>query len=760
MNLSLAPAGGWFVWAIAAVLVIFLTWSAYKERLKPGGPFTRGARIGFGLRMVALLLTLFAALRPSMVLTVKRERPALLLFQLDKSRSMTLSDEAGGRSRWDVATELVKQVDEEVKRIGPPLEAAYQSFDTTIADLQPDKPPKPEGPATAVGNALNDGPAKLGSGRVASVYMLSDGASNEGAPPLAAAQKLKALRVPVNVVAFGSAAPGDGPPDIAVKDFIAGPTVFVKNQLQVKATVTARGFPGKKLTAQLFEEGRAEPVASAQFDAPENGQPHALNNLAYIPEKPGETRLTLKIVPQEGELTVTNNETGTYINVLKGGLNVLYVQGPAFSWEYRFLARALDASPDIRVDLVVLRKPASLNEGDIDEALLAPGKYDVYIIDAPASVLTPTQIQKLATNVERGAGLLMLGGRLSYGGGAWANTPVSSILPVEIPANAGQDEPDGGLKIEPTNAAAESFITRVGPTPADSARMWQALPPIPGAHQFGAVKPNAAILLETSDKKPLLVSQDLGRGRSLAFGGETWVWPRGSVMPGANQDHALAHRRFWRQTILWLAHKENQDESPVKLTLDQRRVDQGGRVEFSIQARNAKGEPIPGVSFETKVTKVEQPGAAVVESAPDAQKKDAPGAAAAESVDVFVQGSEARGTYVAKGTSGEYRITVTGKANGQTIGEDSARFLVSQSDKELEAPTADPNLLAAIATATGGKVMKPEELIKELKTMDLRQFSEFESQEEYRLWDNWSMLLAFVGVISLEWIVRRKMGMV
>jgi len=758
MNLSVTPAGGWLVWSLAALMVIGLTYSAYKERLKPGGPFTRGARIGFGLRMVALLLTLFAALRPSMVLTVKRERPALLLFQLDKSRSMSLSDEAAGRSRWDVASEIVKQVDQEVKRIGPPLEAAYQAFDTSISDLQPDKPPKPDGAETALGTALNDGPAKLGGGRVASVYLLSDGANNSGSPPLAAAQKLKALRVPVNVVAFGSAAPGDGPPDVAVKDFIAGPTVFVKNQLQVKATVTARGFPGKKLTAQLFEEGRPEPVATTQFDAPEKGQPFALNNLAYIPEKPGETRLTLKIVPQEGELTLTNNETGTYVNVLKGGLNVLYVQGPAFSWEYRFLARALDASPDIRVDLVVLRKPASLSEGDLDESRLAQGKYDVYIIDAPASVLTPTQIQKLATNVERGAGLLMLGGRLSYSGGAWANTPVAGILPVEIPANAPQNEPDGGLRIEPTNAAAESYVTRIAPSPAESARLWQALPPIPGAHQFGNVKPNAAILLETADKKPLLVSLDMGRGRSLAFAGETWVWPRGSVMPGTTQDHAQAHRRFWRQTILWLAHKENQDENPVHLTLDQRRVDQGGRVEFSAQARNPKGEPIPGISFETKVTKVEPANPAAVESAPDAPKQ--PAAASAEPVDVFVQGSEARGSYIARGASGEYRVTITGKVNGQAIGEDSARFLVTQSDKELEAPTADPNLLAAIATATGGKILKPEDLLKELKSIDLRQFSEFESQEEYRLWDNWPMLLAFVAVISLEWIVRRKMGMV
>jgi hypothetical protein len=754
MNFSINPIGGWLVWSPAAFLVIFLSYVSYRDRMRAGGTRTLTARICFGLRLFALLLTLFAGLRPSLVMSVKRERPAMLLFQVDKSRSMTLSDQAAGRSRWDIATEVLKKVDEEIKRIGPPLEATFQSFEGAVSDYDPNKTTKADGSETAIGTALTDGPARLGSGRVAAMFVLSDGGSNAGPPPMTAAANLKALRIPVNVVTFGSATPDEGIRDIAVKDMISGPTVFVKNQLQVRATVTAQGFAGRKLTAQLFEEDSPQPVASTQFDAPENGKPFAIRDLAYIPEKPGETKLTLRISPQDGEVTTTNNETGTYVTVLKGGLNVLYVQGTAFSWEYKFLSRALDSSPDVRVDLVILRKPASLNDGDLDDALLEPGKYDVFIIDAPVSVLTPTQIQKLAANVQRGAGLLMLGGRLSFAGGGWANTPVAGVLPVEIPLGMGQNEPDGGLKIVPTNAAAESYITRIAADGSESDRLWRSLPPIPGAHMFDQVKPNAAILLETEDRKPLLVSQDLGRGRTLAFAGETWVWPRGSVLPGATQDHALAHRRFWRQTILWLARKENQDENPINLVLDQRRIPRSGRLEFSANARDAKGDPLAGVTFRTRIEPIAPANAPLVpEPGKDAAKPS-------ESASVFVQGSEARGNYIARGEPGEYRLTVEGIVNGQPIGEASARFLVSQEDRELEQPTADPALLASIAATTGGKVLTPESLIKELASIDLRQFSEFESQEEFRLWDNWPLFLIFVATISLEWIVRRKAGMV
>jgi len=750
MSFSVNPIGGWLVWTPAAFLVIYLTYLAYRDRIRANKAKSGSARLCFALRMLALTMTLFAGLRPSLVMTVKRERPAMLLFQVDKSRSMTLSDQAAGRSRWDIAVETLGKVDEEIRRIGPPLEATYQNFDSAVSDYAIDEQTKPDGSETALGTALADGPARLGSGRVAAIYLLSDGASNSGQPPMTVATNLRALRIPVNVVTFGSATPDEGLRDIAVKDLIAGPTVFVKNQLQVRATVTSQGFAGRKLTAQLFEEDSPQPVASVQFDAPENGKAFDIRNLSYIPEKPGETKLTLKISPLDGEITTANNEIGTYVNVLKGGLNVLYVQGPAFSWEYRFLARALDASPDIRVDLVVLRKPASLNDGDLDNSLLEPGKYDVFVIDAPVSVLTPTQIQKIATNVQRGAGLLMLGGRLSFSGGGWANTPIAGVLPVDIPLGMAQSEPKGGLKIVPTNAAAESYVTRVASDPAESDRIWRSLPPMEGAHVLGQVKPNAAILLETEDRKPLLVSQDLGRGRTLAFAGETWVWPRGSVIPGSTQDHALAHRRFWRQTILWLARKENQDENAINLVLDQRRIPRGGRLDFTAFARDAKGDPVPGVSFRTRIEPVK---AGELPVDPGDSKP-------AESASVFVQGSEARGNYIARRDPGEYRLTVEGVVNGQSIGEASSRFLVSQEDRELEQPTADPALLAAIAATTGGKVLTPENLVKELTSIDLRQFSEFESQEEFRLWDNWPLFLMFLATVSLEWILRRKAGMV
>ena len=58
---------------------------------------------------------------------------------------------------------------------------------------------------------------------------------------------------------------------------------------------------------------------------------------------PGEHKITLEAVVQPGELVTTNNELSTFVNVLKGGLNVLYIEG-ALRVEQKFIRLALDSS--------------------------------------------------------------------------------------------------------------------------------------------------------------------------------------------------------------------------------------------------------------------------------------------------------------------------------------------------------------------------------------------------------------------------------
>jgi hypothetical protein len=232
-----------------------------------------------------------------------------------------------------------------------------------------------------------------------------------------------------------------------------------------------------------------------------------------------------------------------------------------------------------------------------------------------------------------------------------------------------------------------------------------------------------------------MLSIETGRGRVLAFGGETWVWARASDLGLA------AHRKFWRQAILWLCHKEDQGDNQIKLKLDSRRIAVGQKVDMTVTARDAKGQPLTDVKYEAKVTREGADGKS-------------------EPVALFPQADEARGSYPALGEPGTYKVTATATRNGQTLGTDSARFLVYQDDQEMENPAADRALLRQIATTTGGEPLAPEDLDKYLKSLSGKMVSEFVTQSEHKVWDNWPFLLTFAALLTLEWWLRKRHGWV
>ena len=123
------------------------------------------------------------------------------------------------------------------------------------------------------------------------------------------------------------------------------------------------------------------------------------------------------------------------------------------------------------------------------------------------------------------------------------------------------------------------------------------MPPILGTNRFGEPKKGAEILAQTGgpNPEPLMLAWRSKGGRVIAYGGDTWVWAR------ASEEGRLAHRKFWRQVIFWLSHKENESENQVKLNLDRRRISVGEKVELTVTARDAKGSPLTGVTYETKV---------------------------------------------------------------------------------------------------------------------------------------------------------------
>jgi len=738
MSLSFDPIYSWYLIAFIAVFVTGATLWAYTFRLRG----TKGAWRWFALslRLLALLLCFLAALRPSVVIQEKKKQAAALVLMVDDSKSMQFNDEAGGKSRWAAAQETLLQAKQVAKNFGPELAVKYYRFSSNLReDPKPgEAKEEPTGIETALGGALIEAVKRQAGTQIAALVVLSDASNNAGINPLVAARRLQSQQVPITSVGFGSPTAGANSKDIAIRDFSTSPSVFVKNQLQINGSLLVRGFPNQPIDVELLVDGTS--VAKTTVQAPAGSDLVKLKGLKYIPQTQGEKLVTLRVKPKDLELIKTNNESSTFVNVLSGGLNVLFVQGPSWSWEYKYWYRSVTSSPDIQGEAVTVRKPASGESGELNNDLFAPGKFNVYVLsDVPANFLTSRQQQMLAHAIENeGAGLMMLGGRFSFGPGLWGSTPVARLLPVGIHPQDGQLEPKDGIRFDPQVSGLENYLFQIASTREASKQIWNALPPMTGTNRFGPAKPNAMILARSGDAKgePVMIAGEPGKGRVIAFGGETWVWARES------EQGIAAHRRFWRQVTFWLAHKEDEGADKIKLALDRRRLSRGETLGFTVTARDAKNQPIPNLTYQATVTSMDE-------------KKPTE-----EPVNVYAEGEAAKGSFPILGQPGVYRVTVTAKRNGTEVGRDSSRYLVFQDDREMENPAAELESLKQIAETSGGQFLPAEELPKYLKSLIGKSFSESLTQIEHKLWDNWPFFMIFTFILTLEWWIRKRHGWV
>ena len=111
------------------------------------------------------------------------------------------------------------------------------------------------------------------------MVLLSDGAQRAYAPrdlpPQTAAARLKHLGYPLFTFPLGQSRGLGEAQDVAVKDLVVSPTVFVKNELAVSGQVRVDGYVNVDIPVRvLFETapGKMEVVAQQTIQATADGQ--------------------------------------------------------------------------------------------------------------------------------------------------------------------------------------------------------------------------------------------------------------------------------------------------------------------------------------------------------------------------------------------------------------------------------------------------------------------------------------------------------
>ncbi len=707
------------------------------------------------LRGASILAVLFVMLRPTLVYTTKTPLAASVLMLLDLTRSMTVPDEVNGQTRYEAMQRTLNDSRDAVKKLSERFNVKAYGFDRVVRPLEVSDgkialPATPEGRETAIGQSLDTVLRQEAGERILGVFLLSDGAQRALPPndllPQQAANQMRSRGEPLWTLRVGLSKGLGQARDLAVKQLMANDQVFVNNEMTIRGRVRVDGFVNKPVSVRLlFEKSpdKLEPVAIEEITAKEDGEEVPFE-FQYAPDQPGEHKLTVEVVEQPGELVTTNNRVSTFVNVLKGGLRVLYLDCFPPRVEQNFLRRALDASPDIHVDpfLINPQHKAETRPSDLAERL-KPGQYEVYILgDLDSTAFLPDELKDLATAVSRGAGLIMLGGFHSFSPGGYAETPLAEVLPVAT--NRLQRQPfdspprtdahiGGPVKMVPTKISQGHFTMLLSRDLEKNRALWAALPPLEGANKFGELKGLASVLAESEKKEPLLVAHPYDRGRVMAFAGDsTWRWQM--------QGHATEYKRFWRQVVLWLARKDQSQEGNVWIELPQRQFQRGRRVEFSVGVMAPTGEIVNDGNGEAIVT------------LPDGSR---------EKVELTQIRGQLGGSIRETSQTGDYTLEATVSQTGAVLGAARARFVVIEQDLELDNASADAGVMDSLAAMTGGKSLAPEELPQALEQLGVQGESLVETSEvKQNLWDTWPLMLTLVGLLGLEWYLRKRWGLV
>jgi hypothetical protein len=784
-GVSLDFAHPWPAWAWVGIAVAcFAIALASYWRLE--GKRTPRAVLGV---LRALLLVLLAVLisGPQLVRPQERVEQDWVVFLADRSASMNVADagETPGlpRTRDAQLNEVFAAHAPMLGKLASDRNALFLGFDGQVFDLRTSQPAPGEplavnvtaaqGQRTLVSAALEQTLRRMAAKPLAGVVLLSDGRSAD-VPGRALLRQFEARGVPIFPVPLGSSQPL---PDLAVTRTESPAVAFVGDVIPVNVDIESLGAAGEtlrqsarvelvdELTGRVLDERRIEigPVG-------DSGEQTAANvTLLSTPEGAGEVRWVVRVTPDGPDLSPENNERTLQITVSERPLRVVYFDGYP-RWEYRFIKNLLARERFMRTSTLLLASDRRYVQ-DGNEVLASIPRtqqewnaFDVIIIgDMRPGLFSTEQLTQIRRVVgERGAGLLWIGGP-GPTPGAWRNTPLADLLPFALPggqeSTSSSDTIDAWLDpvvMSPGPAAQRYGVLLLSgdpltPWPEDMTDPTLGWPMLRWAQRINPllVKPTAEVLAYATsvgagvpERAPLVLTMRYGAGRVVYVGtDETWRYRygRGEVLP----------ERFWIPVVRLLARESlGRVDSGAALTLSPQRSVVGQQV--GIELRLIDQDLADRRARTIDIVIAPEAHSAAAGETSDALRMTLSGGDGGgeqgDSMPTF------RGSWVPTQPGQFVLRAVDPSLAGLDI---SARAEVTLPDDELRIPQSDHGALAALAAATGGKVLAPADFGTLAELLPNRELRIVGTPEVETLWDKPAILFLLLLLLTLEWVGRR-----
>jgi len=644
--------------------------------------------------------------------------------------------------------------------------------------------------STVLEKILDDTPSE----ELAGVLMLSDGRNNGRASLDPVGQRYGLQGVPIcGVVVGGSRVPRD----VAIADVEAPESVFLGDKVRVNVTVRVTGARGNSVRFTMSGTPDGETVTNAliggemvldeeQIDVFTDNYTRELR-MTHEPKSHGIRTYTLRADVLDGELFTTNNTWQVDVAVSDDRTNVLLVDGKP-RWEFRYL-RNLFFGRDKSVHLQYLLEepdraggvtlnplpPASASRkfGDAESGSLPVSRdewrmFDMIILgDVSARMLTPEVLADIRHCVtERGAALVVIAG-MHHMPRTYDEEMLREMLPVDYKMQLGEARNLVRLesRLKMTAAGKAHPVMQQSDSYSENEVIWDEMQELSWRFPVLEVKPGADVLAyaepigkgvlasdnesvdvssageqldeETLERarNSLVVVQNYGRGKIMMLNfDQTW---RLRYKIGDTY-----HHRLWGQVMRWgVGEKLRAGEDHLRLGTDKLTYTPGQtpRVLARVTASNFVG--VTDAELDVSVSH----GGKEVARVKPAYREDSHGM-----YEVPIPPCTEPGRY-------EVVLKRTDRGRKDTV-ETAFMVVMAERSVELGDVTATREDLGLLARLSGGQVFGPDRAGELWDGFGEGRKSVLERHER-TLWDRPWILFLLLGLLTTEWVLRKRGGL-
>jgi len=685
-------------------------------------------------KVLIVLLLILAYFDPVRTVIQKPKKDKKIMVLVDSSSSMDCKDEPGV-SRTDRASRLSTDLTD---KLGSFIDLEIVNFDMDAHGAGDTQQSAEQIRGTNLAKTLITVAETANNSDYMAAILLTDGGDELVRNP-------RLPQVPLHVASLGTSPQTWD--DLSVTDVTAPSVAEAGGKLEVSADILGRfatkDFETKvpmarvRLEEKQQDEWKARGSEFVRFDNPKSRVRFSIE----VPSEPGTKTYRINVQNMPGELSDLNNTRNFDLQVREDTLHVLFF-AQELGWDFSMIRKELAGDPSIELTaLFRVTEQRFVVQGSRqpgDEQLEAGFPESKAVLDLFKCVIVgsfgvsqwhPDQFKALVDYVRDGGAVVFLGGERSFGQGGYAGTPIEPLLPWRI-SNAQSAFQVGRFSVSAPPAAAANTII------AETARIISQLDSasVESVNVEGPLKSGAVTLLEASvagRSVPLISMQRFGQGQTMAIATNTlWKWRRASA------ELSEAHGYFWRQTVKNMTGwEEGQRFISVKWDQEQYNPGESAIATIRIAGRHDTGQ--------LQLT---------------AQKK-----VDGKSTPVPCEPTMGReNTFTAEidfAKSAQYLFELQALVGEQIL--ESYRRTIAVGTKLNEGANleVDHAFLSSLASQAGGMYFPETQFESLIGTLRSQILGRVVSMEIPLIEDSYIYIIIFVGILVLEWIIRRKMNL-